>query len=37
MKKFIIAALFLFSLAVIVTSCGTVKRTGCPNAEGIIH
>lgn len=37
MKKILIAALLLVSLATMVSSCGSSKKTGCPGAEGIIH
>ncbi len=37
MKKILIAALLLFSLATIVISCGSSKKTGCPGTEGIVH
>jgi hypothetical protein len=37
MKKIIIAALFLLTLSVIITSCGASRGVGCPGAAGIIH
>jgi hypothetical protein len=36
-KKIIIAALFLLTLSVIITSCGASRGVGCPGAAGIIH
>jgi hypothetical protein len=36
-KKIIIAALFLLTLSVIITSCGARRGVGCPGAAGIIH
>lgn len=37
MKKIILAALVLFTLSVIITSCGAARGIGCPGAAGIIH
>ena len=37
MKKIIVAALFLLTLCVIISSCGASKGIGCPGAAGIIH
>jgi hypothetical protein len=37
MKKAILAAVVLFLVVAIFTSCGASRKTGCPMAERVIH
>jgi hypothetical protein len=37
MKKIIFAFVALFAFAIFVASCGSSRKVGCPNNQGIIH
>lgn len=37
MKKIIFAFVALFTLVILFTGCGSSRKIGCPNNQGIIH
>jgi predicted small lipoprotein YifL len=37
MKKILVALVLLLSIAVTISSCGSSRKTGCPNNQGIVH
>lgn len=37
MKKIVVTSMLLFALGAIITSCGSSRKTGCPNNQGIVH
>jgi hypothetical protein len=37
MKKLFVALALICLLAIVVSSCSSTRKTGCPMTEGIIH